>query len=62
MAQSKSSIYMDWPAVCARKMRHVMDVIQVNVRTKTGVKTDNVLFPGGLDIVMNVMKIAEKDC
>ena len=53
---------MDWPAVYVRKMRHVMDVILANVRIKTGVKTDNVLFQGRSDIVMNVMKIADKDC
>ena len=32
-----------------------------NVRTKTGAKTENVLFPGKSDIVMSAPENAEKD-
>ena len=52
---------VDWPAVCVRKIRHDMGEIQVSVRVKTGVKTDNAPFQERLNIVMNVMKTVEKD-
>ena len=35
----------DLPVACVLKTRRVTAVIRGNVRTKTGVKTENVLFP-----------------
>lgn len=53
---------MDLPVAYVLKMRLVTDAIQANVRTKTGVKTDSVLFLKKSNTVMNAMKNAEKAC
>ena len=51
----------DWPVVYVLKTQPVPAVIQVNVRTKTGAKTENALLKKKNNIVMNAMKSAEKD-
>ena len=51
----------DWPVVYVLKTQPVPAVIQVNVRTKTGAKTENVPLQKKSGIAMNAMKNAEKD-
>lgn len=51
----------DLPVACVLKTRRVTAVIRGNVRTKTGVKTENVLFPEKSDIVMSAPENTEKD-
>ena len=51
----------DWPVVYVLKTQPVPAVIQVNVRTKSGAKTENVPLQKKSGIVMNEMKNAEKD-
>ena len=51
----------DLPAAYVLKTQPVPAVIQVNVRTKSGAKTENALLKKKNNIVMNAMKSAEKD-
>lgn len=52
----------DLPAAYVLRIQLVQDVIPVNVRIKTGVKTENVRFLKKLHIVMNAVKNAGRDC
>ena len=53
---------VDLPAVYAQKIRFALAANRTNALIRIGVKTEIAQFLKKWNIVMNAMKIAEKDC